>query len=309
VTGSIGITLYPDDATDIESLYKNADQAMYVSKEAGRNQFSFFTQHMQSQAKLRQEAISELRHAVEQEQFEVYFQPVVDVKQKTLFGAEALLRWQHPEKGTILPDDFIELAEETGLINVIGKWVIDETLRYVKRWQDLGFDLSVSVNKSPKQFHSEECKFDISNKLTDMGIQPHRFAIEITEQVLIEHKDWISPVLTCYRDAGVQIILDDFGHGYTALSHLSAFPIDIVKIDKHFVDSLESEPQPLKAMTAMIHHLGKTVAIEGIESTEQMTWLTQEQGQLFQGHLYSEALPAEQFEQRFCRDREWEAYV
>ncbi len=308
VTTSIGITIYPDDADNAEALYQNADSAMYAAKEAGRNQFSFFTQKMQKQATKRLILLNELREAIDKQQFELYYQPVIDLTNNTLHGAEALIRWNHPEKGLVLPDKFIPLAEETGLISRIGQWVINEALVQIKTWQDAGYEFHISINKSSKQFHSDECAFDLAKQMKVIGVEPQRLSIEITETVLMEHEDWILTMLDNYRKAGIKLSLDDFGTGFSSLSYLRKFPFDVLKIDRCFIMDLTEDNQeaPLvEAIISMGHKLGLRVAAEGVETQQQLDFLRNTECDLIQGYLYSCPISAAEFEQRFFVDQEW----
>lgn len=302
VSASIGITLYPDDAADADSLLKNADQAMYLAKSQGRNRFSYFTHQLQEQAQKRLRMIGDLRNALVEEQFRVYFQPIVDLSTGRIHKAEALLRWHHPELGVVSPLEFIPLAEETGMINEIGDWVFMESARWVQRWIQLyASDFQVSINKSPVQFMSEANVFDIIwfNYLRNLGLTGNNFVIEITEGLLLQEDQRVLNKLLSFRDAGVQVAIDDFGTGYSALSYLKKFDIDYLKIDKSFVSNLEADENDMalaEAIIVMAHKLGLKVIAEGVETIGQLRLLSGVGCDFAQGYLFARPMPPEEFE-------------
>ena len=308
VTGSIGITVYPSDGKSSEHLYRNADNAMYAAKEAGRNQFSFFTAEMQKQAETRLILLNELRQAIEGSQFELYYQPVIDMADNSLYGAEALIRWNHPERGVVGPFDFIPLAEETGLIQPIGAWVVEQALQQLKKWNNAGHEMHIAVNKSSKQFHSNECASDLHNRMDALNIDPEQLTIEITETVLMEEQDNILKLLEDYRQAGITISLDDFGTGYSSLSYLRKFPFDILKIDRSFVMDMTTNKDDallVETIIMMGHQLGLRVVAEGVETEQQRDFLQDRDCDFLQGYLYSRPIPAAEFEQQFIINQEW----
>ena len=300
ISASIGITLYPNDAANAEDLLKNADQAMYVAKNDGRNRFSYFTNMLQEKAQERSRLVKDLRGALAAGQFKVYYQPIVELATGIVCKAEALIRWRHPEHGMISPADFIPLAEEIGLINEIGNWVFRESVHWVKRWNELcphGFQ--VSVNKSPIQFHSEIYHDDWLNYLREQMIPGRCITIEITEGLLLNASSGITDKLISFRDAGIQVSIDDFGTGYSALSYLKQFDIDYLKIDQSFVRDLVTDPSDLalsEAIIVMAHKLGLKVIAEGIETIEQRELLAAAGCDYGQGFLFSRAIPPEEFE-------------
>jgi diguanylate cyclase (GGDEF)-like protein/PAS domain S-box-containing protein len=300
VSASIGITIYPTDAADAESLLKNADQAMYVAKNSGRNRFSYFTSLLQEKALARSQLVKDLRGALAAGQFKVYFQPIVELATGMACKAEALIRWQHPERGMVSPAEFIPLAEETGLINEIGDWVFRESVHWVKRWNELcphGFQ--VSVNKSPVQFISEIHQDDWLDYLHELGLPGQCVTIEITEGLLLNAASGVTDKLLRFRDAGIQVSIDDFGTGYSALSYLKKFDIDYLKIDQSFVRNLVTDPSDLalsEAIIVMAHKLGLKVIAEGVETLEQRKLLTAAGCDYGQGYLFSKAVPPEEFE-------------
>lgn len=308
VTGSIGITVFPSDGNTAERLCQNADNAMYAAKEAGRNQFSFFTAEMQKQAEKRLILLNELRRAIDNNEFELYYQPVIDITDNSLSGAEALIRWNHPQRGVVPPFDFIPLAEETGLIQPIGAWVVEQALQQLKQWNDTGHNMHIAVNKSSKQFYTDECATDLYGRMKKLGVEPSQLTIEITETVLMEEQGSILQLLQDYRQAGVSISLDDFGTGYSSLSYLRQFPFDALKIDRSFVMDINEDKDDTSLVEAIIlmgHKLGLTVVAEGVETKQQRDFLKERHCDLLQGYFYSRPIPAAEFEQRFIINQEW----
>ncbi len=302
VSASIGITLYPVDATEIEDMLKNADQAMYTAKDKGRNRFSYFTQSMQQTAQTRLRLINDLRSALAGNQFMVYFQPIVDMATGRINKAEALIRWQHPKLGLISPAQFIPLAEETGLIVEIGNWVFKESARQLKLWRALyNAELQVSVNVSPVQFcddanYPSKVWFIYLQKLE---LSAQSLVIEITEGLLLNAESGVTDRLLGFRDTGIQVAIDDFGTGYSSLSYLKKFDIDYLKIDQSFVRDLATDPNDLalsEAIIVMAHKLGLKVIAEGVETEEQRKLLADAGCDYAQGYLFSRPVPAEEFE-------------
>jgi diguanylate cyclase (GGDEF)-like protein len=302
VSASIGITLYPEDATDVEQLLKNADQAMYAAKNMGRNRFSYFTYTLQLAAQGRLRLIHDLRGALAADQLRVYFQPIVDLGTGRIHKAEALLRWEHPERGMVGPSEFIPIAEETGLIIDIGDWVFREATRWLTRWQGMvphGFQ--ISVNASPVQFRADgNIPQDTwSDHLTSLGIPGNCVVIEITEGLLLDADPDVVNRLLRFRDAGIQVAIDDFGTGYSSLAYLKKFDIDYLKIDQSFVRMLGSDSNDralCEAIIVMAHKLGLGVIAEGVETEEERDWLVAAGCDSMQGYLISQPLPPEQFE-------------
>jgi diguanylate cyclase (GGDEF)-like protein/PAS domain S-box-containing protein len=300
ISASIGITLYPNDAGEIEGLLKNADQAMYVAKSNGRNCFSYFTSRMQEHAQHRLHLVRDLRNALPSGQLELFFQPIVDLSSGNVVKAEALLRWHHPERGMVSPMDFIPLAEEIGLIGDIGDWVFREAVHWMKRWHDSGFSCTqVSVNKSPGQFVVEEPYTAWLDHLQEVGLPGACLVIEITEGLLLDARTDVTRKLLQFRDAGIQVAIDDFGTGYSSLSYLKKFDIDYLKIDRSFVRDLATDPNDLalsEAIIVMAHKLGLKVVAEGVETVEQRDMLAAAGCDLAQGYLYAKPMPAEEFD-------------
>ncbi len=302
VSASVGITLYPDDSQNIDALVSNADQAMYVAKNLGRNRFSYFTKALQEAAQTRIRLISDLRGALPGKQLMVYYQPIVELATGKIHKAEALLRWQHPKRGMVSPAQFIPLAEESGLIHEIGDWVFHEATREVKSWRERFVpEFQISVNKSPVQFR-KNMGDDASSWLSHlraMDLPGQSLVIEITEGLLLNAEINVTEKLLSFRDAGVQVSLDDFGTGYSSLSYLKKFDIDFLKIDQSFVRNLadDTDDQALcEAIIVMAHKLGLKVIAEGVETEQQRDLLAAYGCDYAQGWLYSKAVPAEQFE-------------
>jgi len=301
VTGSIGITLYPRDATDTEGLLKNADQAMYVAKSMGRNRFSYFTPDLQEAAHTRLRLIIDLREAIASHEFSVHYQPIFDLVTGEVHKAEALIRWQHPKRGLVSPAEFIPLAEETGLIAPIGDWVFREAARQAKRMRTSHHPaFQISVNKSPKQFRESDASLTAwFDYLHELGLPGDGITIEITEGLLLNAVTDVTDKLALYRNAGIQIAIDDFGTGYSSLSYLKRFHIDYLKIDQSFIRDIETDPNNLalsQAIIVMAHALGLKVIAEGVETADQLKLLTDAECDYAQGFFFSEALPADQFE-------------
>jgi len=302
VSASVGITLYPDDSQDVDVLIKNADQAMYLSKHLGRNRFSYFTKALQEAAQTRLRLLSDLRGALPGKQLAVYYQPIVDMATGKIYKAEALLRWQHPERGIVSPMQFIPMAEKLGLIHEIGDWVFREAARELKRWRDLfGPEFQVSLNVSPVQFRQHWADHASSwlSHLRAMDLPGQSLVIEITEGLLLNAEINVTEKLLAFRDVSVQVALDDFGTGYSSLSYLKKFDIDYLKIDQSFVRNLEEDQNDRTlcgAIIVMAHKLGLKVIAEGVETEQQRVLLAAYGCDYAQGWLYSKAVPSEQFE-------------
>ena len=297
VSASIGITLCPRDGNNMVELLKNADQAMYAAKDKGRNNFHYFTPEMQATAVHRMQMISELRTAIETDQFEVFYQPIVNLKTQQFDKAEALLRWRHPQKGLVSPLDFIPILEETGLINQVGRWVFIQAAKQaanIREWVNPAFQ--ISINTSPIQYLSRST-FGFVSLLDDLNIPPSAVAIEITESTLMEQVDLVSQHLFDLRDNGVQVSLDDFGTGYSSLAYLKKFDIDYLKIDKSFVDNLSADSNDLvlcEAMIVMAHKIGLSVIAEGVEDSRQANLLKSVNCDFAQGYHFARPLDEQQ---------------
>jgi len=302
ISGSIGITLYPTDAIDIDELMKNADQAMYAAKRKGRNCFSYFTQSLQDAAQLRRSLSNDMRIAQGQQQFEVFYQPIVEIKTGRIVKAEALLRWNHPERGRVNPLQFIHLAEEIGLINQIGDWVFKEAAEKAKHWRKVySPDFQVSVNFSPIQFKLDSDLFiyEWQTHLKNLQLSGDSIVVEITEGMLVNAEPDVIDKLLWLRDAGIQVAIDDFGTGYSSLSYLNKFDIDYLKIDKSFISNLENKTSDISLCDAIIlmsHTLGLKVIAEGVETEGQKKILSDAGCDFAQGYIFSKPVSAKEFE-------------
>ena len=301
VSASIGITFYPDDALDVEQLLRNADQAMYLAKNAGRNRLAYFTNSLQDRAQQRLKMLNDLRGALTSSQFRLYFQPVVDLVTGKIIKAEALLRWVHPVRGMVSPMDFIPLAEESGLIIEIGDWVFREAARWISRWlAHVPGDFQISVNASPVQFQSDDSSIDRwLTHLRELGLSGKHIVIEITEGLLLNADASITNKLLKFRDAGIEVAIDDFGTGYSSLSYLKRLDIDYLKIDKSFVHDIASDASDMtlsEAIVMMAHKLGLKVIAEGVETQAQKDSLLAAGCDYAQGYLFSRPVPPEEFE-------------
>lgn len=301
ITASIGITIFPEDTTEADDLLKNADQAIVVAKNDGRNRYAHFTPSLQAAAIRRQQLIRDLRGALAANQFKVYFQPIVDLSSGQIHKAEALLRWMHPERGIVGPSEFIPVTEETGMIIEIGEWVFREAAKWSKRWSAmLNQCIQVSVNKSPVQMHEAMHQLDWVEYLHSQGLTGSNIAVEITEGMLLKAGDDETRVLLGLRDGGIQVAIDDFGTGYSSLAYLNKFDIDYLKIDQSFVSQMTTEPSTMalpEAIIVMAHRLGLKVIAEGIESEQQLYQLKSAGCDYGQGYFFSEPLPPEEFEE------------
>lgn len=299
VTASIGISIFPADAHEANGIIKCADQAMYMAKKNGRNQYLFYTRQMQEAASLRARLAQDMRQAILQNQFEVHYQPIISLNGEKSIKAEALLRWKHPEHGYISPAVFIPVAEEHGFIGEISDFVLQETIRHLQQWQNSNCrPLQISLNISPVQLRESRQWLQLAKPLAENGIRPHALIVEITEGMLLDDDRVIRDNLSHLRRAGVKIALDDFGTGYSSLSYLNKFAIDFLKIDKSFVDNLVSSPSDrvlCDAIIAMSHKLGHKVVAEGIETETQRGLLTDLGCDFGQGYLFARALPWQDF--------------
>jgi diguanylate cyclase (GGDEF)-like protein len=297
-TASIGIAMFPSDGSDAHTLTKNADMAMYLAKEDGKNDIRFFTKEVKMQSIDRLTLETSLRRALERNEFSLQYQPKVDLATRQITGVEALLRWTHPERGMLPPAQFIPLAEETGLIVPIGRWVLKEACAQNMAWQRRGLrPVSMAVNLSPRQFADESLLQDIDEALLASGMSPVRLQLEVTESMVMRNVPRAIKVLDAIQNRGIRLAIDDFGTGYSSMSLMKQFPIDTIKIDRSFVRDLpkDSEDQAIaQAIISMGKALGMTVVAEGVESTEQEMFLRSHGCDEMQGFLFSKPLPAEQ---------------
>ena len=299
VTTSIGISLYPQDGKDADTLVKNADTAMYYAKNGGRNNYRFFNNEMNVRAVERQQTEAHLRHALKRGELVLFYQPKVDLQTGHVTGAEALLRWQHPQRGIILPDSFVGVAEDSGLIGSIGHWVLREACQQAKAWIDSGLPLgSIAVNVSASEFRSRGFLDGVRTVLENSGLDPHMLELELTETVLMRDADGSQSMLRDLKQLGVKLIVDDFGTGYSSLSYLKQFPIDVLKIDRSFVLNLKPESDNgiiVTAVAGMGRNLKLRVVAEGVETRDQCRFLRARKCDEGQGFYFSPPLPPEQF--------------
>jgi len=298
VTPSIGIAMFPSDGSSSEDLIMNADAAMYRAKAAGRNNYKFYSETMRTRSLHRLDLENEISAAIEQGQFELHYQPKVDIDSWSVVGVEALLRWTHPERGNISPGMFIPIAEETGLIVPIDRWVIRESCRQIRRWSEsLDTVPSVSVNLSAQHFHSESMATDVLTIIREEGIAASQLELEITESVLLHDIDRTVGTLHQLKKSGIRVSVDDFGTGYSSLSYLKRLPIDTLKIDRSFVKNLhhdEDDAAICAAILAMARRLNLSVVAEGVELQEQLDFLRRNGCDLIQGYLFSPAVPPDE---------------
>ena len=294
-TASIGIAMYPSDGLDAQTLTKNADMAMYLAKEDGKNAFRFFSKEIKAQSIERLTLESALRRALEREQFSLHYQPKIDMTSGQITGVEALLRWAHPELGLVSPAQFIPLAEETGLIVPIGRWVLKEACAQNMAWQRHGLrPVTIAVNLSPRQFADGQLLHDVDEALLASGMSPVLLQLEVTESMVMRNVPRAIRVLDAIQSRGIRLAIDDFGTGYSSMSLMKQFPIDTIKIDRSFVRDLadDSEDQAIaQAIISMGKALGMTVVAEGVETVEQREFLRAHACDEMQGYLFSKPLP------------------
>lgn len=289
---SIGISIFPENGVKANDLIKHADSAMYVVKEKNRSHYKLFDSSISENFKARLTMENELRRAMRKKQFEIHYQPQKDIKSNSVVGLEALIRWNHPERGMISPGSFIPIAEKTGLIVELGYWVLREACRQNKEWQNNGYDpVIVSVNLSAKQFHSKDLVRNVEQILHETGLSPQYLELEITESVAMTNEESIIYTLQGLRQLGVHVSIDDFGTGYSSLKYLSQFPISKLKIDKVFIhENREQNQAIIKSIIHMSHSLNMKVIAEGVETEEQLLFLQKEKCDEIQGFFYSKPL-------------------
>jgi diguanylate cyclase (GGDEF)-like protein len=295
VTASIGISVFPVDGADMDTLMKNADLALYQAKEAGRNCHSYFLPAMRERAETRLETESSLRRALEQGDFELFYQPRVSITNNQIVGAEALLRWRHPEKVLVGPSQFITLCEETGLIEPIGAWVLETAARQQKIWQDSGYPITVSVNLSPRQFRNEGLLPLVRQITAKTGCDPALMEFELTESMIMGNDDKVAESLQVLSDLGFSISIDDFGTGYSNLAYIQRYPVNCLKIDRSFVADLDSKSAITELIISMCHLIKAKIVAEGVETEEQLAWLRKKGCHEYQGYLFSRPVVLDRF--------------
>jgi len=299
ISGSIGITIFPDDGSDIEEMIKNADSAMYHAKADGRNKFRFFTAEMNIRARQRMNVEKDLRSAIENEELSVHYQAKVDILSRKIVGMEALVRWEHPESGMLFPDNFIEVAESSGLIVPMGKWVLETACRQTRIWiESENRPLRIAVNLSAKQLERKDCSKTVQRILEKTELEAQFLELEITESMMMKYLEQAVITLEKLEKMGIQIAMDDFGTGYSSLSQLKRLPIHTLKIDKSFVRDISTDSEDaaiILAIISMANSLQLEVVAEGVELQEQLDFLRESGCRFMQGFYFSRPLPAKEF--------------
>jgi diguanylate cyclase (GGDEF)-like protein len=300
LSSSIGISLYPDDATSVRELMKYADIAMYNAKEEGRDNFCFFTNTLNTRIHDEVDIVNDMQRALYDNEFKLFYQPKVDAKTKKIVGAEALLRWVHSEKGMISPGIFVPLAENTGFMLSLGKFVIQESIAAIDRFNKLGYDdLKISINVSTRQFQNTDIYKDIKDELEKNSVRATSLSIEITEGIMIQQISKTINTLNDIRDLGVSIYIDDFGTGYSSLSYLDKFPVDVLKIDKSFVDTIDEKQKEQSPIINTIIAMGKgmnmKVIAEGVEDYYQYNYLKDKGCDMIQGYYFAKPMCEDEF--------------
>lgn len=301
ITTGLGVSFYPDDGTDVDTLVRRADVAMYRAKAEGKNKYCFYNSSMDSKSLEHLKLHNSLKTAVERNEFLVHFQPQVALEDEQVFGVEALVRWQDSKGGLVSPDEFIPMAEESGLIIPIGEWVLRESCRQIKEWEkEEGLHLNLTVNLSAQQLRSDRLIESVAEIIMDTGIAPERLGLEITESVAMQDVEYSVKTMNYLKDMGLKILIDDFGTGYSSLSYLTRFPIDKLKIDRSFMKNIPAKRDDValaSAIIALAHDMKFEVVAEGVETDEQLRFLDERGCHAMQGYLISGPLPASDFKE------------
>jgi diguanylate cyclase (GGDEF)-like protein len=310
-TASIGVSLYPDDGEDVENLLKSSGVARYQAKQMGSNTYSFYTKEMDTTLAKQRTIETHLRKAITKGELVVCYQPKVNILDKKITGAEALLQWNNPELGRVSPAQFIPLAEQTGLIVSIGNWVLNESCKQTKTWHNQGFtDFSVAVNLSAYQFKTGDIAEQVAKALWDSELNPEMLELELTESLVMENLEKSLLMLRVLKTMGIKISIDDFGTGYSSLSQLRKFPVDSLKIDQSFVKNIHHENKQsddcavITTIITMAKQLGLKVIAEGVETQAQFDFLKQQGCDLIQGYLFSRPIIAEEFTKLLTQNRQ-----
>jgi EAL domain-containing protein (putative c-di-GMP-specific phosphodiesterase class I) len=300
ISSSIGIALYPKDATNLEEMIKYADTAMYKAKEKGRNNYQYFTEDLNAEVAKTMALKNDLRKAIKQNQLFLHYQPKVNTNNKAIVGAEALLRWQHPTRGLIPPVEFIPIAEQSGLIDDIGAWVIKEAISQNHKWREKQLKpIFMAINLSAKQFEKRDFVNLIERELLDINMEASSLELEITESLLMKEEQLAQDILRELNDKGHKISIDDFGTGYSSLTYLKRFTVNSLKIDRSVIKDITSnqdDAEIVKAIIAMAHALRLIVIAEGVEEQKQLAFLQLHNCDEIQGYLFSKPVSAEEFE-------------
>ena len=302
ITTSVGISLSPTDGEDVGALIKHADSAMFRAKEKG-NSYCFYEQGMEDEVYRRLELERELRSALEDDHLQLYYQPKLDAQTGEVLSAEALVRWNHPDRGLLMPDKFIALAEESGLIAELGDWVLRDACKQISQWRSQGHELKVAVNISGREIQAEGLQEHLEKTLAEFDVPPRLLELEITESMLLEESHHIIDSLNDIKATGITLAIDDFGSGYSSFNYLKHLPVDTLKIDRVFINDLDEADKSGRAIVAGIialaDNLGLETVAEGVETDEQRRMLKELGCNLLQGFLFSKAIPADEFGQRF----------
>ncbi len=301
VTASIGVSIFPNDGDDSETLLRNADVAMYRAKDLGKNNYQFHSDDLSARIFERMTLETHLRHALERDEFILYYQPQIDARTQNISGVEALLRWQHPELGLVTPNNIVPLLEETGLIEQVGHWVLETACRQSRVWHDAGWSyLHMSVNISSRQFNNTDFIPSLHDIINQTEINPEFLELELTESMLMRNASTTVNALHSLSGLGVRFAIDDFGTGYSSLTYLRRFPIDTIKIDRSFIHDVTDNPDDAaiaSAIIVMAQSLSLNVIAEGVENQEQLDFLTSRNCYYLQGNFFSRPLPAEELTQ------------
>lgn len=308
LTASIGICVYPNDGQSLEELIENADRALFKVKKANGNAYRFYTEEMHVEALEYIKLESALRKAVSNNEIALYYQPMFRIKTGTITGVEALMRWEHPELGIISPENFIQLAEDSGLMMEIGEWALHEACQRIRYWQNDGYEhLTISLKLSPKQFNHPDIVKVITKVIEKVNINPKYIEFEITEKTVMDNVASSSNILEKIKATGVQLSIDHFGVGYTSISYLKQFPINSIKIDKSYIKGVPNIPNDsiiTSALIALAHHLGLEVIAEGVESAEQIQYLSSQSCDIVQGYFLSHPVSAQKIVLQFKKLQE-----
>lgn len=300
ITASMGIAFFPLDGLSVGKLLRNADTAMYAAKEQGRNNYQFFSQEMNQKAVALMELENNMRQALERKEFYLLYQPQINLESGEVVGVEALLRWNHPQMGLVLPDIFIPVAEDTGIIIQIGEWVLRTACQQLKSWHEMGFSsLRVAVNISGQQFKQKNFTNMVEDILMEVHLKPNSLELEITESILIANVEHTTKILNKLKDTGVGLAIDDFGTGYCSLNYLQNFPINRIKIDKSFICEItrnQNNAAITEAIIALSNSLGLCVIAEGVEEIEQLNFLRERKCYEMQGYLFSKPIPVDELD-------------